>query len=105
MFAAVSTYLAPLGEVDRFRRAHHRWVEQLYRNGVVLVSGRREPPAGGVIVATADSEEAMVALLDSDPFVVAGVARYMVYAFSPADGPLRSPAFEQFSEAARAGAG
>jgi uncharacterized protein YciI len=102
MFAAVSDYLAPLGEVDRLRKAHHRWVEQLYRDGVILVSGRREPPSGGVIVASADGEEAMVALLESDPFVVGGVARYMVYAFSPADGALRSLAFEQFSEAAGA---
>ena len=102
MFAAVSDYLAPLGEVDLLRKAHHRWVEQLYRAGAILVSGRREPPSGGVVVATAESEEAMLALLESDPFVAGGVARYTVYAFSPAAGPLRSPAFEQFIAAAAA---
>jgi hypothetical protein len=51
---------------------------------------------------TVESEEAMLALLESDPFVAGGVARYTVYAFSPAAGPLRSPAFEQFIAAAAA---
>jgi uncharacterized protein YciI len=97
MFSAVSEYLAPLPAVDALRAEHHAWVERLYADGVVLVSGRREPPTGGVIVATAPSEQAMQDLLAEDPFVRHGVARYVVYGFAPAAEPLRSPAFRTFA--------
>lgn len=99
MFVAVSEYLSPLADVDALRAAHHAWVAGQYRAGTILVSGRREPPCGGVIVASAGSDAAMRDLLEDDPFVAGGVARYEVYGFRPADGELRSDAFRRFAEA------
>jgi uncharacterized protein YciI len=99
MFVAVSEYDAPLAEVDALRPAHQEWVAGHYRAGTILVSGRREPPRGGVIVAAADSDAAMRDLLEDDPFVAAGVARYHVHGFRPADGELRSDGFRRFAEA------
>jgi uncharacterized protein YciI len=98
MFSAVSEYLAPLAEVDALRADHHAWVRGHYEAGSILVSGRRDPAVGGVIVATAADERAMQELLRDDPFVRGGVARYEVFAFTPADEPLRSRAFRAFRE-------
>jgi uncharacterized protein YciI len=99
MYVAVSAYRASLAEVDELRAAHHEWVAGHYRAGRILVSGRRAPPLGGVIVATAESDAAMRDLVEDDPFVVGGVARYELYGFTPADGDLRSDAFRRFAEA------
>jgi len=90
LYVAVSEYQRPLVEVDALRDAHWAWLQHQYDRGSVLVSGRREPPVGGVIVAAAPSPAALEALLAEDPFVRAGVARYEVIAFAPAPPPLRS---------------
>lgn len=76
LYVAVSEYQRPLVEVDALRDAHWAWLQHQYERGAVLISGRRDPPVGGVIVAAAPSEAALDVLLAEDPFVRAGLARY-----------------------------
>jgi len=92
MFLVVLTYIEPLAVVDRHLPAHRAFLERGYEAGVFLLSGRREPREGGVILANAPSEEALRALLATDPFQVHGVAAYTLIRFTPsmAAAPLQS---------------
>ena len=81
MFVLVLTYTKPLDEVDALMREHMEWLSAGYRDGHFVVSGRRVPRTGGVILARGDDREAIEALAAQDPFVLAGVATVEVIQF------------------------
>ena len=81
MFVIVLTYVKPLAEVDALMRPHMAWLTEQYAAGRFLVSGRRVPRTGGVIVAHGDDREAIEALAATDPFVRGGVATVEVIQF------------------------
>lgn len=83
MFVVLITYTQPLAEVDRLLDAHRSYLSQNYAAGTFLLSGRREPRTGGVILAKASSLAELEAVLATDPFAVGGVASYEVIEFSP----------------------
>ncbi|HMM65984.1 MAG TPA: YciI family protein [Dokdonella sp.] len=83
MFLIVLTYTKPLDVVDRHLEAHRAFLSRGYEAGVFLLSGRREPRQGGIILAASDSEENLRALLATDPFQVHEVASYALIRFTP----------------------
>ena len=96
MFVFVSEYQRPLEEVDQHREAHLAFLADLNEQGRILISGRRNPPIGGVVVIDADDLEHAKAIMAEDPFAKSGVARYEPYEFTPSAGPSRSPEAESF---------
>ena len=96
MFVFVSEYQRPLEEVDQHREAHLAFLAGLNEQGRILISGRRNPPVGGVVVIDADDLEQAKAIMAEDPFATSGVARYEPYEFNPSAGPARSPEAESF---------
>nr|WP_274605227.1 YciI family protein [Phaeovibrio sulfidiphilus] len=84
-----------MDEVDRVRPAHFEWLDRQYEAGVFLLSGRRTPPVGGIILARAESREALEAIVAQDPYVKNSVAEVEIIEFEP----------NKFSEDARALAG
>jgi uncharacterized protein YciI len=81
VFVLLLTYIRPLGEVDALMREHVAWLEEQYAAGRFLVSGRRIPRTGGVILARGDDREEIEALVAEDPFVSGGVATCEVIRF------------------------
>jgi uncharacterized protein YciI len=81
MFVLLLTYTKPLAEVDALMRAHVAWLDEHYAAGRFLVSGRRIPRTGGVILARGDDREEIEALAATDPFVSGGVATCEVVQF------------------------
>jgi uncharacterized protein YciI len=81
VFVLLLTYIKPLSEVDALMREHIAWLDQHYDAGRFLVSGRRIPRTGGVILARGDDREEIEALAASDPFVSGGVATCDVIQF------------------------
>jgi uncharacterized protein YciI len=75
MFILSLTYVVPLIEVDRHIAPHMEWVNAGYDSGAFLASGRKEPRTGGAILARGE-RAALEALVATDPFVLAGVAKY-----------------------------
>ncbi|QNQ10042.1 YciI family protein [Sphingomonas alpina] len=73
-------YVAPLDQVDAQMAAHVAWLELGYAEGIFIVSGRRAPRTGGVILCRGHRPE-VEALVASDPFVVSGVAEAEVIEF------------------------
>jgi uncharacterized protein YciI len=94
VFILLLTYVKPTEEVDALMRDHMAWLNEHYDAGRFLVSGRRVPRTGGVIVAHGDDREAMEAIAASDPFVTGGVATCEVIQFrdSQRAAPPRSGA-------------
>jgi uncharacterized protein YciI len=81
LFVLLLTYVRPLAEVDALMREHVAWLNEHYDAGRFLVSGRRIPRTGGVIVARGDDRAEIEALAASDPFVSGGVATCEVIQF------------------------
>ncbi|MBB6436620.1 YciI family protein [Streptomyces candidus] len=82
MFVLELTYTAPLAEVDALMSEHMAWVDAQYAAGVFLASGRKRPRDGGVILAVADSREAIEGVAASDPFAVGRVCEYRITEFA-----------------------
>ena len=83
MFIVSLHYIKPLAEVDALIGEHKAFLEQHYASGNFLLSGRKEPRTGGVIVARAASREELAQILSQDPFQRAGVTQYEVTEFLP----------------------
>ncbi|MGE0813597.1 MAG: YciI family protein [Vicinamibacterales bacterium] len=81
MFIIELRYTADLKAIDAAMAAHMRFVNAQYAAGRFLVSGRKIPRDGGIIVATGGSREEIEALARQDPFVTAGLADVRVVEF------------------------
>lgn len=88
MYLMISTYLAPLDEVDKARDDHSAYLEALERRGLIVAAGRQDPPSGGIILFDTDSEEDARALLADDPYVQRGLAEYRAIGWKPTRGVL-----------------
>ena len=62
----------------------------------MLVSGRQNPPDGGVIVAIGRDLTDIQEWIAGDPFVVGGGAAYAITEFGATEHPKRSAAFDTF---------
>lgn len=100
MFALVSRYTLPAGQVSALTAAHSEWIARHYASGRILVSGRRDPAAGGVIIAYGNSLAEIEEWITGDPFVVNGAAEYEITAFTATDYPKRCDAFDAFAKEA-----
>jgi uncharacterized protein YciI len=81
VFVLLLTYVKPLPEVDALMRDHVAWLKEHYAAGRFVVSGRRIPRTGGVILARGDDRAEIEALAATDPFVRGGVATCEVVQF------------------------
>jgi len=94
MFVLLLSYVRPLEEVDALMRDHVAWLDEHYDAGRFVVSGRRVPRTGGVILARGDDREEIERIAAADPFVSGGVATCEVIQFrasQTADGFSASP--------------
>lgn len=96
-YVAISEYLVSEDEVLDNLAEHRAWSKDAYDRGIMLFSGRQDPPVGGVLAFRAGSRGEADDFLASDPFVGAGVSRYQVFAFTPTHFPWRNRDFDAFS--------
>lgn len=81
MFLIELIYKAPLADIDAGMRAHMKFLKKYYAAGNFLVSGRKIPRDGGIILAVADSREQIEAIAREDPFYARGLADFRVIEF------------------------
>jgi len=81
MFVIELIYKAPLEDIDARMAAHVAFLKKHYAAGNFLVSGRKIPRDGGVILAVAKSREEMDAIIRRDPFVKEGLADFRIIEF------------------------
>lgn len=81
MFVVELIYQVALAEIDAHMKAHMAFLKQHYAAGTFLISGRKVPRDGGIILAVADSREALEAIVKQDPFVARGLADFRLIEF------------------------
>ncbi len=81
MFLIELIYRAPLADIDASMRAHMTFLKKYYAAGNFLVSGRKIPRDGGIILAVGDSRDQIETIAREDPFVTKGLAEFRVIEF------------------------
>ncbi len=81
MFVIELTYKVDLAEIDAHMTAHVAFLKKYYDAGKFLVSGRKIPRDGGVIIAVAGKREEVEAIIREDPFHAHGLADFRIIEF------------------------
>jgi uncharacterized protein YciI len=81
MFIIELVYKADLNRIDKHMARHVKFLKKYYAAGHFLISGRKIPRDGGIIVAVGDSRERIEAIAAEDPFVAHGLADVRVIEF------------------------
>ena len=83
MYIINLTYKVPLTTVDTHLEAHVEFLNQQYSLGNFLMSGRKEPRNGGIIITPLTNREQLLKIIDQDPFKIHGLADYELIEFIP----------------------
>ena len=76
-FVLEGEHLVPFEQRSPELIARHRaFLQEGYDRGDFLLSGPHIPPTGGILIARAESREALMALLQDEPFTKAKVMRF-----------------------------
>ena len=81
MFIIELIYKASLADIDAHMKPHMRFLKTHYDAGTFLLSGRKIPRDGGIILATGSSRDAIESIARQDPFVANGLADVRVIEF------------------------
>jgi uncharacterized protein YciI len=81
MFVVELIYKADLAEIDAKMRAHMAFLKKHYAAGRFLVSGRKIPRDGGIILALGASRAEIETIMQEDPFCKQGLAEFRVIEF------------------------
>ena len=81
MFVVELNYKADLAAIDAQMRPHMAFLKKHYAAGTFVVSGRKIPREGGVIIAAGKTRAEIEAIVKDDPFVKLGLAEYRIIEF------------------------
>jgi uncharacterized protein len=86
--ALTLTYLQPPDVIAATRPAHNEWVKAHFDAGHLILAGRQESGAGGILITGDISVEEADAMTATDPYDLAGLVRYDRTSF---DATFRAP--------------
>jgi uncharacterized protein YciI len=81
MFVVELVYKVDLREIDAHMAAHVRFLNKYYASGHFLVSGRKIPRDGGIILAVGKDRKEIEAIVTEDPFYEHGLAEFRIIEF------------------------
>lgn len=81
MFVIELIYKAGLTEIDAAMKEHMAFLKKHYASGTFVMSGRKIPRDGGIIIATGDDRDTMETIVREDPFVERDLAEYRIVQF------------------------
>ena len=81
MFVVELTYTADLTQIDAHMAAHVAFLKKYYASGHFLVSGRKIPRDGGIIIAVGKTRAEIERIIDEDPFRRHGLADFRIIEF------------------------
>ena len=81
MFVIELIYKVDLAEIDRHMTAHVKFLKKYYASGHFLVSGRKIPRDGGIIIAVGASRDEIQSIIQQDPFHSHGLADFRIIEF------------------------
>ncbi len=81
MFVIELMYRVDLDQIDAAMKAHVAWLNTHYASGTFVMSGRKVPRDGGIIVAVGHDRDRIETIVKQDPFVAQGLADYRLIEF------------------------
>lgn len=81
MFVIELSYQVELDRIDAAMAAHVAFLKKYYTAGNFLVSGRKVPRDGGIILAVAKSRQELETIMNEDPFVQRALATFRITEF------------------------
>jgi uncharacterized protein YciI len=81
MFVIELVYTAELSEIDAHMTAHVAFLNKYYAAGTFLISGRKIPRDGGIILAVAKKRADLERIVEEDPFHIHGLAEFRIIEF------------------------
>jgi uncharacterized protein YciI len=81
MFVIELIYKADLAEIDAHMADHVRFLKKYYASGNFLVSGRKIPRDGGIILAVGQNRQQIQTIIEEDPFYKRGLADFRIIEF------------------------
>ncbi|KMT65867.1 YciI family protein [Catenovulum maritimum] len=83
MFIISLTYKQSNAEVDKYIDSHRIFLTKFYAAGVFIMSGRKQPRTGGIILAKAQNLASLEQIIQQDPFYIHQLADYEITEFLP----------------------
>jgi uncharacterized protein YciI len=93
MFVIELVYKADLSVIDAHMAAHVKFLKKYYKSGTFLISGRKVPRDGGIIIAVSKSRTDIEAIVHEDPFVEQRLADFRIIEFRASQ---RAEAFKNY---------
>lgn len=81
MFIINLNYIAPVEQIDAHMPAHMRFLKKYYGNNTFVMSGRKVPRTGGIIIAKARTREETEKIMNEDPFIANKLAEFSIVEF------------------------
>ena len=81
MFVIELVYKVDLKEIDAHMTAHVKFLKKYYASGQFLISGRKIPRDGGIIIALGESRAHVQRIVEEDPFYKHGLADFRIIEF------------------------
>jgi uncharacterized protein YciI len=81
MFIIELIYKTDLRAIDAHMAAHVKFLKKFYASGHFLVSGRKIPRDGGIILSVAKSRAELETIVREDPFHIHGLAEFRIIEF------------------------
>jgi uncharacterized protein YciI len=83
MFIVELTYKKELTEIDLHIEAHKNFLHKYYSSKHFIVSGRKSPRTGGIILVNAVNQQEIQEIITEDPFYKNDLASYTITEFIP----------------------
>ena len=83
MFIISLTYTTDLKEIDKILPQHIEYLQNQYKEGNFIASGRKIPRTGGIILSKVSNLQKLEQILNQDPFKINKLAKYEIQEFIP----------------------
>lgn len=83
MYLILLKYIKQIEVVDAAIPAHVEYLDKYYAQGKFILSGRRNPRKGGVILCNAGNQWEVESIISEDPFHIEKIAEYEIIEFLP----------------------
>ncbi len=81
MFVIELVYKVDLAQIDAHMKAHVVFLTKHYKAGTFLISGRKIPRDGGIILAVGKTRAQLSRIMEQDPFHRHGLAEFRIIEF------------------------
>ncbi|WP_300674503.1 YciI family protein [Soonwooa sp.] len=83
MYVISLKYKKEIAEIEPLINAHNAFLERYYTDGTFIISGRKNPRTGGIIIANNIERETLNEIVKEDPFYQNEIADYEITEFIP----------------------